>query len=61
MSKRQHDLGNYYNRRFLMAGLGKGIGIGLCGLGIGWAAAATGEPGCCGAFVALIFVSLFWG
>lgn len=44
-----------------MAGLGKGIGIGLCGLGIGWAAAATGEPGCCGAFVALIFVSLFWG
>jgi len=43
-----------------MKDLGKGIGIGLCGIGIGIAAAFTGDPQCCIAFVALIGVAFCW-
>ena len=44
-----------------MDGLGKGIEIGLCGIGIGLAAWATKDPSCCVGFVALIFIVLCWG
>lgn len=38
--------------------LGKGIAVGLCGLGIGLAAAVTGNSECLFAFFPLAFITL---
>ncbi len=40
--------------------LGKGIGIGVCGLGICAAAAITGDPEFLLPFLALVFISMLW-
>ena len=51
----------YYSQKDKkMKDLGKGIGIGLCGIGVGIAAWGTGEPMCCGAFVAIMILGMFW-
>ena len=43
-----------------MSGLGKGIGVGLCGLAIGFATWATKDPRCCAAFIAVMFMAWGW-
>ena len=40
-----------------MKDISKGLAIGLRGIGIGFAAWATGSAYCCWAFVALIFMA----
>lgn len=44
-----------------MKNLGRGIGIGACGIGICWTAITLNEPDCLWAFVALFFITCAMG